>query len=927
MGSVSSHAKKPFDYEEFKVAWLAFKGEMSEVGARGRSEAKKSGLLSSKLLRSLYGDAVIEDLSRHTAESVSREHFIIVLALYYLGNAEDKINYVFSMYASIYGMDRNDDGAISSVDLECLFEYLSLYHPVPEELINVFDGCQLAKEAPLTCTTFLKWVRETPELLEYIAEQLPPQLSDSTKHSLTISTDEPFIGDVLNQSPSMKHQLRHNQSFDIVGGDSSEDSDASSDDLEKESSSEQAPRSSPPPSPPLDRAPRSSPPPASPPKDPNIPPPPLSFDENYEPKKVKNNTAIGKFGRAVGGGIRTMLHPQKSKTKSLATAIATGENHHFIGGYLHKVSDGKWAKRNWHLRWFVLDLERGILSYYKSNPSSIVHSPHGSVAFYEGFDIEPKKPHPWYRGAMDLNQPNVSLLFDKQFGHHAPNKFIFQVSNASIGESDSKRGFQYKLCANSEEEFMQWTSAISEVINRKHVVVAAASTEAPKETLQQQLHRQKIEQAAAKKEEEVTPEETPPSTPPQSSSTPLIQPHPSPPSPALPPPPEIKWHVQLSIHGRENCLMLIGLVNVWCYVTFYWLGFLVQIPIMGLATYYLLQFAQQKRPPKSSTKGSTMAKSATHFKDDDMLPCLKHGTCCLHAIQQEDTDETDETTSTDATDPIMMVPGPPKAFHFDMLSSFKQSQDDDTDDNAWSTAAAASTFNVRSKEYKKTKKKEPSQPALFDFLGIDVIRTDAKIDCIAEHINLSDEHDRLFILHAQMPLYAPSLFNSSYDGPGASLVMYWSIPNDVQEQLEETENVLPAIGLLKRFFDSAKEPLVLERFKVIAQVVNEKDCGLSGYTKKLLQKNNATPVLTRPQHRIYHRERYTEVDVDVHIFSLVARTGINALIDKTSNMIIDVSFVLQGETDTELPEHILGVCRLVRVDLSKAKHLNDVACS
>jgi len=78
--------------------------------------------------------------------------------------------------------------------------------------------------------------------------------------------------------------------------------------------------------------------------------------------------------------------------------------------------------------------------------------------------------------------------------------------------------------------------------------------------------------------------------------------------------------------------------------------------------------------------------------------------------------------------------------------------------------------------------------------------------------------------------------------------------------------------------NSHENPSILDRFKVIAQVVNEKDCGISGYAKKLLQKNNATPVLTRPQHRIYHHKRYTEIDIDIHTFSLVARTGISALI-------------------------------------------------
>ncbi|KAF0699273.1 Aste57867_10147 [Aphanomyces stellatus] len=903
-------------------------GEMSEVGSRGRAVASKSGLASSKLLRALYGEATVDDLKRHVGDGVPREHLIAVLALHYLGNTEDKIGYIFAMYGATYASERKDDAAISSADLEVLLEYMALYNPVPEELVAVFDDCKLGKDSPLTNSAFLHWLRKHPALLQYVAAQLPSVVQAETK-TLSVKIPDPLepyvfrpVGDVddvisdpLNMSPSMRQNARHHQSFDIVGGDSSEDSD----DSESEQDCEFKKETTLPPSPP-----RSAPP--SPPKPTPYGTPPLHDDPHSHPKKHKNNP-IGKFGRAVGGGIRTILHPQKkgrAAHATTATLCADGENHHYIGGYLNKVSDGKWAKRNWHLRWFVLDLERGVLSYYKSNPSSIVHSPHGSVAFYDDFDLhfpdsEAKstpptrsKPHPWYRGSMDLNQPNVSLLFDKQYGHHAPNKFIFQVSNSNIGEMDSKKGlFQYKLCANSEEEFMQWTNAIAQVINRKH---AAVKPEAHvKETLQQQLHRQKSMPLLSPDEQNTT---NPPTSTASSEAGPPIVPLAAS-SLASSHKPQLVWQLRLSIDGQQNCLLVLAAFHVWCYVTLAYFGFLVQVPLMGLATLYFFRHV-----PRKSTRKATKSMSAEKGEDNGntLLPCLATGTCCLHATadtaveDQIEEDEDDEAAS-------LPPPPTPRSFRFDMLSSCAQSTNDDSAQNAWSFTSAT-TFNVRSKDYKKSKKKEASQAALFDFVGVDVFRTDGKIDCIADHVNIPDSLDRLFVLHAQLPLYAPSIFNNNYDGPGASLVMYWSIPKAVQNQLHDPET--PVHHLLKRFFESANEPAILERFKVIAQVVNEKDCGLKGYGKTLLQKNNATPVLTRPQHRIYHRDKYTEVDVDVHIFSLIARSGINALIDKTSNMIIDVCFVLQGDNDAELPEHILGVSRLVRMDLAKAKHLDQL---
>ncbi|RHY30815.1 hypothetical protein DYB32_003998 [Aphanomyces invadans] len=512
--------------------------------------------------------------------------------------------------------------------------------------------------------------------------------------------------------------------------------------------------------------------------------------------KGKHN-AIGKFGRAVGGGIRTMLHPGKPHTQSkhksghdvIAAIIASDPtDHHYVGGYLHKVSDGKWAKRNWHVRWFVLDIDRGILAYYKSNPSSIVQSPHGSVAFYDDLDLHhttnfihaaadeaassnplrhrappSTKPHPWYRGCMDLNEPNVSLLFDKQYGHNAPNKFIFQVSSVGMGD-EAKRRFQYKV---SDPAF---------------------STGDPRR-----------------------------------------------------------------IGCQRQCFLFLALVNVWSFVALNYFGFLVQVPVMALATYY---FFRHRCASGASTRPAA----------DGALPCAISGACCLHADGPLDDAifaGDDVVVGDDDGSPATVVAHqPPKSFRFDMLSTCGQSTDDDTDENAWSIATATA-FNVRSKEYKKSKKKE---------------------------------------------VEALTTFQSALQSPES-----------------------PAMQLLQRFLEastSSGDPTaILDRFKVIAQVVNEHDCGVAGYTKKLLTKNNATPVLTRPQHRIYHTPAYTEVDVDVHIFSLVARTGIHALIDKTASMLIDVAFVLQGESEAELPEQILGVCRLVRIDLAKAKHLNDVARS
>ena len=141
--------------------------------------------------------------------------------------------------------------------------------------------------------------------------------------------------------------------------------------------------------------------------------------------------------------------------------------------------------------------------------------------------------------------------------------------------------------------------------------------------------------------------------------------------------------------------------------------------------------------------------------------------------------------------------------------------------------------------------------------------------------------------------------------------------------MQELKNpTTPTLKLLKRFLEAGSDTSLTDRFKIIAQVMNHEECGITGMSKKLLMSHNATPVLTRPQHRIYHfRDESTEIVIDIHAFSYIARRGIHSLLDKTSRLVIDLAFVIQGEAEDELPEQVLGCCRLDRINVHKAVHL------
>lgn len=66
-------------------------------------------------------------------------------------------------------------------------------------------------------------------------------------------------------------------------------------------------------------------------------------------------------------------------------------------------------------------------------------------------------------------------------------------------------------------------------------------------------------------------------------------------------------------------------------------------------------------------------------------------------------------------------------------------------------------------------------------------------------------------------------------------------------------------------------------------------------------------------------ERYFEVDVDVHRFSYTARLGMNGVRERIKDVVFDFGFVIEGHSDFELPENMLGAVRISKLDLTLAK--------
>ena len=58
----------------------------------------------------------------------------------------------------------------------------------------------------------------------------------------------------------------------------------------------------------------------------------------------------------------------------------------------------------------------------------------------------------------------------------------------------------------------------------------------------------------------------------------------------------------------------------------------------------------------------------------------------------------------------------------------------------------------------------------------------------------------------------------------------------------------------------------------------------------------------------------SQVDIDVHRFSYMARVGLSGVKEQLKTLVLDHAFVIQGESDDELHEQILGGLRLAKLD-------------
>ena len=174
------------------------------------------------------------------------------------------------------------------------------------------------------------------------------------------------------------------------------------------------------------------------------------------------------------------------------------------------------------------------------------------------------------------------------------------------------------------------------------------------------------------------------------------------------------------------------------------------------------------------------------------------------------------------------------------------------------------------------------------------------------------------------------MMSPASDGPTLKVVFYYRIRESTCSALGNLgPQTSPAVRLLLRWSqEAATSPEMFARFKCIGSVRNYEQAGLPSVFKSF----NGKPVLIRNAAKTKGGsgtlERGTCPDgtsfikmrVNIRAWPYMAKQGLGYLLLGLERADVDVGFVLEGSSDQELPEVILGAAQLTKLRLPTEFH-------
>jgi len=263
-----------------------------------------------------------------------------------------------------------------------------------------------------------------------------------------------------------------------------------------------------------------------------------------------------------------------------------------------------------------------------------------------------------------------------------------------------------------------------------------------------------------------------------------------------------------------------------------------------------------------------------------------------------------------------MIPEEPWVSALNYKSVLKRGLPDDIHNEPKETVLEphAKKFVLRSKDYLESRIKVASGPALMRLAGYDLVMQKGVVKLshaasFPELLPLQHPERRFLVINWQLPASPPFSFVVTYVFPNEEeRAEMRSKMNDVERDIEEN-----AWNLLQKFVSD--DPEVDEtwrnsRFKLIPQIVEG-----PWYVRTVTPSNVPALICNKLATTYIRGPNYFELDIDITT-SLTANTIWSVVSGVTPSLVIDLAWVIQGNTPEELPEQILGTIRLARIVLS-----------
>ncbi|XP_057483584.1 protein ENHANCED DISEASE RESISTANCE 2-like isoform X1 [Actinidia eriantha] len=211
------------------------------------------------------------------------------------------------------------------------------------------------------------------------------------------------------------------------------------------------------------------------------------------------------------------------------------------------------------------------------------------------------------------------------------------------------------------------------------------------------------------------------------------------------------------------------------------------------------------------------------------------------------------------------------------------------------TETDPTTFLIRGKTYLDDHKKIKAKGTLMQMVAADWLKSDKREDDlggraggIVQKFAAKGGPEFFFIVNIQVP------GSTTY-----SLALYYMTNTPIQE-----------VPLLENFI-RGDDAYRNSRFKLIPYISTGSWIVKQSVGKKACLVGQALEI------NYFHGKNYLELGIDVGS-STVARGVVSLVLGYLNNLVIEMAFLIQANTPDELPEHLLGTCRLNHLDASKA---------